>query len=98
MDDLQKARARRMVDQLKSAETNCGLLAEKGIVVMRCPGTPYTDTPTTFDESDLTNAIALGLLRKQKMVGSFEWDYYVVNEPLGQSSRVRESGGLGSSK
>jgi len=48
-----------------------------GIIVMRCPGSPYTDTPTTFDETDLENAITLGLVRKQQIVGSYEWEYYV---------------------
>ena len=50
----------------------------QGIVVMRCPGSPYADTPTTFDETDLENAISLGLLRKQRIVGSYEWEYYVA--------------------
>ncbi len=77
MDDSQKERAIEMVDQLKHAGTNCGLLAMQGIIVMRCPGSPYTDTPTTFDETDLENAITLGLVRKQQIVGSYEWEYYV---------------------
>ncbi len=78
MDDSQKARAIDMVDQLKESATNCGLLLIQGIVVMRCPGSPYTDTPTTFDETDLENANSLGLLRKQRIAGSYEWEYYVA--------------------
>jgi hypothetical protein len=80
MDDSQRERAVDMVDQLKESATNCGLLLIQGIVAMRCPGSPYTDTPTTFDETDLNNAISLGLLRKQQIVGSFEWEYYVATE------------------
>jgi hypothetical protein len=80
MDGSQKARALKMVDQLKTAGTNCGLLSVQGDVVMRCPGEPYTDTPTNFNDDDLKNAVALGLLRKQKVGGSFEWEYYVVKE------------------
>ena len=80
MEDSQKERVIDMVDQLKESATNCGLLLMQGIVVMRCPGSLYTDTPTTFDETDLNNAISLGLLRKQKNVGSFEWEYYVATE------------------
>jgi len=78
MDASQQERAIEMVDQLKHAGTNCGFLAIQATVVMRCPGSPCTDTPTTFDETDLQNAISLGLVRKQKIVGSFEWEYYVL--------------------
>jgi hypothetical protein len=66
MDDSQKERAVEMVDQLKHAATNCGLLAVQGIVVMRCPGSPYTDTPTSFDETDLENAHFIGPREKAK--------------------------------
>jgi hypothetical protein len=78
MDESQKDRAQELVDQLKDTGTNCGVMGVQGIVVMRCPGSPYLDTPMNFDEADLENAIALGLVRKQKMVGSYEWEYYVV--------------------
>lgn len=81
MEDSQKERAIDMVAQLKESATNCGLLLIQEIVVMRCPGSPYTDTPTTFDATDLKNAISLGLLRKQKIVGSYEWEYYVPTKP-----------------
>ena len=80
MDDTQKERALDMVNQLKHAAANCGLLVMQGIVVMRCPGSPYTDTPTLFDETDLQNAITLGLLEKRKIVGSLEWEYYVAKK------------------
>jgi hypothetical protein len=78
MDDSREARAIDMVEQLKESATNCGLLMMQGIGVMRCPDSPYTDTPTAFDETDLENAISLGLLRKQRTVGSYEWESYVA--------------------
>ncbi len=80
MDAFKEERARKMVAELKNADANCGLLASQGIVVMRCPGSPYTDTPTLFDEADLENAIALNLLEKRKVTGSFEWEYYVAKK------------------
>ena len=70
MDDSQKERAIAMVEQLKESATSCGVLLMREIVVMRCPGSPYTDTPTTFDEIDLEHAISLGLLRKQRIVAA----------------------------
>jgi hypothetical protein len=78
-------RARRLVDILESAGSNCGLLLIKGAVVMRCPGTPPTDLPTIYDEADLKNAVKLNLLEKRKMradalTGSLEREYYVVRE------------------
>lgn len=80
MDDAQEKRACEMVHQLKHAATNCGLMAVQEKVVMRCPGSPYTDAPMLFDETDLKNAIALGLLKKQEVSGSFNWEYYVATE------------------
>ena len=78
MDESHKERAQELVDQLRNAGTKCGLLAMQGTVVMRCPGSPYVDTPMNFDEADLENAIALGLVKKQTVVGTYEWEYYVV--------------------
>lgn len=46
---------------------------------MRVPGGPYTEIPmASFDVTDLQNAVALGLLEKAKVTGSFEWERYVV--------------------
>ena len=73
-------RARKLVAMLQSAGRSCGLLVVQRTVVMRCPGSPFTDSPTMYDEADLTNAIELNLVRKQKMVGSYEWEYYVARE------------------
>ena len=57
----------------------------QGAVVIRCPGASFKDSPTTYDEADLKNAIELNLLEKRKMradtfIGSFEREYYVVRE------------------
>ncbi len=78
-------RARRLVDVLESAGSGCGLVVMQGTVVMRCPGAPYRDSPTRYDEADLNNAIELNLLEKRKMMtsnrtGSSEWEWYVVRE------------------
>jgi len=78
MDDWKKERAIEMVDQLKTSGRLCGLLVVQKTVVTRCHGSPYVDTPTLFDEDDLQNAILLGLVRKQKIVGTLEWEYYVA--------------------
>jgi len=69
VDDLHKKRARNLVEHLERAGMNCGLLAVQGTVVLRCPGSPYTQTPLmVFDETDLHNAVALDLLEKKTMV------------------------------
>jgi hypothetical protein len=81
MEVHMEKRARQMVDILRNAGLNCGLLSMQRTVVMRCPGAPYSDSPTMYDEPDLNNAIALNLLEKRKMTGSYEWEYYVVRTP-----------------
>ena len=57
--------------------------------MLRHPGAPYTDTPMmTFNESDLHNAAALGLLEKAKATsGSYEWEWYVVKRTVGRTSQ-----------
>jgi hypothetical protein len=84
MDALQEQRARKLVQQLKSAGENCGLLVSDGTVVLRA-GVTNTDTPMMFEESDLNNAIALDLLQKHKstvvsMSKPDEWEWYVLKE------------------
>ena len=78
-------KTRKLVDELKSAGLNCGLLVMQGTVVMRCAGVPFKDSPTVYDEADLKIAVELNLLEKKKMradalTGSFEREYYVVRE------------------
>ncbi|HEV1994219.1 MAG TPA: hypothetical protein VGR03_07805 [Candidatus Acidoferrum sp.] len=80
MDDLREQEARELVKVLRDSPANCGLLAMQGIVVMRCPGAPYTDTPTRFNESVLHDAIALSLLEKHKASGSYKWEYYMAKK------------------
>lgn len=70
MNKFEEERARKLVKQLDRAGTNCGLFAIEGIVVMRCMGEPYTDTPTMFDEIVLHHAIALNLLERRKFIDS----------------------------
>ena len=67
-----------MVDHLKRSGLNNGLLAVGGTVVLRSPGSPYVDTPTGFDEEDLSNAVELGLVEKRRVTGSFEWEWYTI--------------------
>jgi hypothetical protein len=79
VDEDQKERAQKLVDELKHAGLNNGLVVVQGAVVLRSAGAPYTDVPMLFfDESDLQNAIELSLLEKRKVVGSFEWEWYVA--------------------
>jgi hypothetical protein len=85
MEVSAERRARKLVDILESGGSDCGLLVVKGAVVMRCPGTPFTDLPIPYDEADLNNAIELNLLEKRKMrvdslIGSSGWEWYVVRE------------------
>src|ERR1700674_4632988 len=77
MNGFKERPARKLVEQLESSGMNSGLLAVQGSVVLRCPGSPYTDTPMMFDETDLQNAVALDLLEKRKVTGSFDWEWYV---------------------
>jgi len=77
MDHSQEVRARQLVAGLERVDLRCGLLAVQGSVVLRCPGARYTDEPMmTFDETDLRNAVALNLLEKRRVVGSYAWEWY----------------------
>jgi len=95
MDDSRKRRAYKLVKHLEAAGMNCGLLVAQGTVVLRCPGAPYNDTPMmTFNETDLQNAVTLGLLEKQRMethsfplAASDEWEWYVVRRAGGRTSQ-----------
>ena len=79
MDDHQKERAHKLVDELKQAGLDCGLVVVQGAVVLRSPGAPYTDVPMLFfDECDLQNAIELSFLEKRRVVGTYEWGWYVA--------------------
>jgi hypothetical protein len=81
MDDAQKKRARELTNWLEQAGANCGLVVVQGNLVIRGPGAPYSETPVvSFDEADLKNAISLNLLEKQKVSGSYQWDWYVVKK------------------
>ena len=77
MNDFQRERALEIVDQLKEASLNSGLLAIGGTVVLRSPGSPF-DTPTVFGEDDLSNAVDWGLLGKSRVTGSCEWEWYTT--------------------
>jgi hypothetical protein len=86
-----------LVDILESGGSDCGLLVIKGAVVMRCPGAPFTDLPTIYDEADLKNATGLNLLEKRKMradalTGSFQREYYVVREKSVEPSPDKRDG------
>jgi hypothetical protein len=53
---------------------NCGVLRCKDL---SCCGAPHTDMPMMlFDETDLHNAVALNLLEKRKIKGSYKWEWY----------------------
>jgi hypothetical protein len=77
MYDAQKERARKLVKMLESAGDNHGLLVVQGNVVIR-NGVQCTDSPVMFDEADLKNAIALGLLQKNVVSGSVNWEWHVL--------------------
>jgi hypothetical protein len=79
MDVSQEQRAKELARTLKDAGHNCGLLLMQGQVVLRSPGSPYSDVPLLlFEEADLNNALSLGLVEKSSIVGSSNWDWYVL--------------------
>jgi hypothetical protein len=78
MDNLLEERARKLVELMEPTGKTCGLLVLQGAIVLRTPGAPYTDTPILqFEECDLNNAVALGLLERQRVTGSYDWEWYV---------------------
>ena len=88
MEKAKEERARKLVNRLERTGIGCGLLAVHGSVVMRCPAAPYTDTQTMFDEDDLQNAIALGLLegrtaeyRWRRKCRTWEWYLSTRKQP-----------------
>ena len=79
MDKSQEQRANELAEELKEAGLNSGLLVMQGHVVLRSPGSPYTDVPLLFfEEADLNNALSLGLVEKGSVVGSYNWDWYLL--------------------
>ena len=82
MNPIPLERARQLAELLRDAGLNSGLLLQGGEVVLRSPGSLYTDSPTGFVEADLNNAIELGFLKPSRVTGSYSWDWYVLNGPL----------------
>ncbi len=79
MDESCKKRAGELVNELKRAGVNCGLLVIQEAVVLRSPGAPYTDSLLDmFSKNDVLNATQLGLLTKMRMTGSADWEWYVA--------------------
>ncbi len=77
MTIAEKERAQKLVTMLKKAGENHGLLVVAGNLVIR-DGVNCTDAPMMMEETDLRNAITLGLLEPRKVSGSVEWDWYVA--------------------
>jgi hypothetical protein len=72
----EKERALKLVNMLKKAGENHGLLVVAGNLVIR-DGVNGSNSPMMFDVSVLENAIALGLLEQRRVSGSVAWDWYV---------------------
>jgi hypothetical protein len=81
MDGIQEKRARELAEYLESAGVNCGVLVVQGTVVLRGPGARYSESLLLkFDPTDLQNAVALDLLEKAMVTGSYEWEWYVFKK------------------
>jgi uncharacterized protein YuzE len=80
MDAFQWERANKLVEELREAGTNCGLLLSQGAVILRSAGSPHIDTPTFFDEDDLNNAVKLDLIEKGNITGAYFWEWYVLKK------------------
>ena len=80
MNEFQRERAHKLVEELREAGINCGLLLSQGAVVLRIPGSPFFDTPTFFDEEDLNNAVRLDLIEKGNVTGTHFWEWYVLKK------------------
>jgi hypothetical protein len=86
MDSSQEERARRLVDELKNSHSSdIGFCLVGGKVVIRRPAAVaiFTDALTTFDETDLNNAVELGLLEKSQINGFVvnAWERYQRKKP-----------------
>jgi hypothetical protein len=78
MDKAHEEQASKLAKALDEAGPNSGLLLTyvQGQVVLRLPGSPFTDTPLpSFGLADLNNAVSLGLLQKGSVAGSDNWDW-----------------------
>jgi hypothetical protein len=71
----------RMIEELKQAGKPCGYMSDGANVWIRGPGSPWADTPTPhYTSDDLRNAVAVGAVREQQMVGTpHDFTYYVLN-------------------
>ena len=84
MDKAQEEQARKLAKALDEAGPNSGLLLTyvQGQVVLRLPGSPYTDIPLpSFELDDLNNAVSLGLLQTGSVAGSDNWDWWMLKNP-----------------
>ena len=91
MDKAQEEQARKLAKALDEAGPNSGLLLTyvQGQVVLRLPGSPYTDIPLpSFELDDLNNAVSLGLLQTGSVAGSDNWTWWMLklNMPVSKQS------------
>ena len=97
MDRSQEKRARKLVAMLESTGEHHGILVVQGHVVIR-DGVHCEDSPAMFEEADLQNAIALGLLEKSIVSGSVSWEWYVVKSGKSKVETItinsRKEGGI----
>jgi hypothetical protein len=64
-----------MVEELQEAGNSHGYMTDGGLVWIRGPGSPWTDTPANYSPAELNAAIASGKLEKQEMTGSSDFTY-----------------------
>lgn len=73
----EKERAHKLLEMLKKAGDNHGLLVVAGNIVIK-NGVNSTTSPMMFDVAVLENAVALDLLEPRRVSsGSVVWDWYV---------------------
>jgi hypothetical protein len=67
-----------MAEELKKAGEMCGYLVMGPDVVLRKPGSPFTDAVTNYDEATLNAAVEEGLPAKQTVLGGPGWEWYAL--------------------
>jgi hypothetical protein len=77
MDGTQKGSAYKLAAMLNKVGENHGILVIQGHLVIR-DGVLVEDSPMMFEETDLLNAVELGIVQKNKVEGSVSWEWYVV--------------------
>jgi hypothetical protein len=76
MTEYEAAQVHAMLDDVKRRGPNSGLIVRGLTVVIRHPGSPYSEDLTLYDPRLLRLAIDSGLVERHSISGSVDWEQF----------------------